>query len=92
MLLNELINAHAGTVQAVYAHINHTLINFLHGKFNCKYLIKPWQDELGFVTTTTMMLPNSVKENKLLSWKLIRGSHTCVNKLFVAIKTVKYVA
>ena len=44
---------------------------------------------MEFVTMTTMMHPNSVNKNNLSSWKLIRGSHTRVYKLFVAIKTVK---
>ena len=45
---------------------------------------------MEFVAMTTMMLPNSVLENNLSSWKLIRGSHTRVSKPFVAIKTVKW--
>ena len=45
---------------------------------------------MELVTMTTMMLPNSVLENNLSSWKLIRGSHTRVNEPFVAIKTVKW--
>ena len=44
---------------------------------------------MGFVTMTTMMLPNSVNENKLLSWQLINSSHGRVNKPFVAINIAK---
>ena len=42
---------------------------------------------VGFVTMT---LPNSVNERKVLSRQLINSSCTRVNKLFVAINTVKY--
>ena len=44
---------------------------------------------MGFVTMTTMMIPKSVKQNKLLSWQLTNSSHACPNKLFVAINTAK---
>jgi len=44
---------------------------------------------LGFVTMTTMMFPNSVNTNKLLSWQLNNSSRTRVNKPFVPINTAK---
>ena len=34
-------------VKAAYVHINYTPIKFLHGEFNCKYLMNPWQYEHG---------------------------------------------
>ena len=43
-----------------YVHINYTPINFRQGKFNCKFLMNPWQYGMEFVTmtpiTTTMLL------------------------------------
>ena len=44
---------------------------------------------MGFITMTTMMLPKSVKEKKLLSRQLTNSSHARVNKPFVAINTAK---
>ena len=71
-------------------YINHTPINFLHGKFNCKYLMNPWQYEHGVCNNDDNDLSNSVNENNLLSWQLINSSRACVNKPFVAINTAKY--
>ena len=44
---------------------------------------------MGFASMTTMMLPDSVNENNLLSWQLINSSRTRVNKPFAAINTAK---
>ena len=35
------------TVKAAYIHINYAPIKFLHGEFNFKYLMDPWQYERG---------------------------------------------
>jgi len=44
---------------------------------------------LGFVTMATMMFPNSVNINNLLSWQLIDSSRARVNKPFAPINTAK---
>ena len=44
---------------------------------------------MGFVTMSAMMLPNSVNENNWLPWQLINSSHARVKKPFVAINTAK---
>ena len=56
---------------------------------------------MGFVTMITMILPNSVNENNLLSWQLINSSPTacleckqaiCTNKLIQQNVEPLYVA
>ena len=44
---------------------------------------------MRYVTMKTMMLPNSVNENNLFSWKLINNSRARVNKAFVELNTAK---
>ena len=53
-------------------------ISWTHGSMN-----------MGFVAMATMMLPNSVNENNLLSRQLTNSSRARVNKLFVALNTAK---
>ena len=53
-----------------------------------KFLMNPSQYEHGVCNNDNMLL-NSGIENILLSWQLMNSSCTHVNKLFVAINTVK---
>ena len=75
------------TVKGAYVHINCISINIWHSKLNFSWT--HGSINLGFVTMTTMMFPNSVNINNLLSWQLINSSHARVNKLFVPINTAK---
>ena len=40
-------------VELAQAHPNYAPINFLRGKFSCKYLMNPLQYEFGFVAMTS---------------------------------------
>ena len=50
--------------------------------------MNPGSMNMGFLTMTTRILPNSVNEN-VLSWQPINSSGAHVNKPFVAIITPK---
>ena len=45
--LGGLVDYLLRTVKAAYVHITCISINIWHGKLNCKFLMNPWQYELG---------------------------------------------